>query len=59
MYYMDGEDLVRTKGDIEQWRIVVGRVRRLFIVREGVVVVIGEYQLWEVGEGKIVKCKHL
>lgn len=59
MYYMDGEDLVRTKGNIEQWRIVVGRVRRLFQLKQDILVVIGEFQLWEVVEGRIVKCKHL
>jgi hypothetical protein len=30
MYYMDGEDLVLNRGGVEQWRVVVGRVRGVF-----------------------------
>jgi len=44
---MDGEDLVKITGAIEQWRIIVGRVRWLFFVKE-VVIVVGEMDLWEV-----------
>jgi hypothetical protein len=47
MYYMDGEDLVMIKGTVEQWRIIVGRVRSLFLISD-ILIVIGELNLWEV-----------
>ena len=58
MFYMDGEDLVKIKGTIEQWRIIVGRVRSMHLIRD-ILVVIGELNLWEVEEGQIIKCKRL
>jgi hypothetical protein len=42
---MDGEDLVKIKGTIEQWRIIVGRVRSLQLIHD-ILVVIGELNLW-------------
>jgi hypothetical protein len=47
MFYMDGEDLVKIKGNIEQWRIIVGRVRSMHLIHE-VLLLIGELNLWEV-----------
>lgn len=55
---MDGEDLVKARGSIEQWRITLGRTRALFPVGQ-VLVVVGESDLWEVEEGKICKSKRL
>lgn len=56
LYFMDGEELVEMEGCTEQWRIILGRVRQLFVIAE-TVVAIGERALWEVAEAKIVKTK--
>lgn len=44
---MDGQDLVKIKGTVEQWRIIVGRVRSLYLIKD-ILIVIGEVNLWEV-----------
>lgn len=44
------------EGDNEQWRIIVGRVRQLFVI-SSTVIVIGERALWEVNQAKIIKTK--
>lgn len=45
MYFMDGEELVEIDGATEQWRIILGRVRQLFVMGETVIAV-GERALW-------------
>lgn len=45
IYFMDGEELVEIDGSTEQWRVIVGRVRQLFVLGE-TVIVIGERALW-------------
>lgn len=56
IYFVDGEELVEIEGTTEQWRIIVGRVRQLFVFLD-TVVVIGERALWEVSNAKIIKTK--
>lgn len=56
IYFVDGEELVEIEGSTEQWRIIVGRVRQLFVFMD-TVVVIGERALWEVTHAKIMKTK--
>ena len=56
MYYVDGEELVLVKGSIEQWRIIVGPMRHLHLL-EDMVVVIGDYAVWEVSDATIHQTK--
>lgn len=45
IYFVDGEELVEIEGSTEQWRIIVGRIRQLFVFVD-TIVVIGERALW-------------
>ena len=56
LYFMDGQELIELQGNNQQWRIILGRVRQLFVMSD-TIIAIGQRALWEVQDGKIIKTK--
>lgn len=47
LYYADGEELVMVRNSVEQWRIIVGPMRNLYIWKH-LVIALGENALWSI-----------
>ena len=45
IYYADGEELVMLQNSAQQWRIIVGPMRNIYVFGEQIVV-IGDHALW-------------